>query len=172
MTLLNVLKAPDPFLKKIAKPVDIFDTKLMTLIDDMFETMYENSGIGLAATQVNHDKRLIVIDIDHDSEVGEESKNPLVLINPVITEKEGERVMEEGCLSVPEFRAEINRAASIKLNFIDQNQNQIELEALDLLSICIQHELDHLNGILFIDYLPVLKRKILLKKLKKLKNQD
>ncbi|MDH5559847.1 MAG: peptide deformylase [Deltaproteobacteria bacterium] len=168
MPILEVLTAPHPFLKIKAKPVEAYDDDLKTLIEDMLETMYESSGIGLAATQVGQDKRLIVIDIEHDHETGESSKKPMIIINPKIIDKQGEQIMEEGCLSVPEFRAEVKRYSQITLSYLNENQEQKTLDAEELLAVCIQHELDHLDGILFIDHLPLLKRKMILKKLQKM----
>lgn len=166
MSLLNVLTYPDPFLKTKAQPVSTFDASLKKLTDDMFETMYEENGIGLAAVQIGKDMRLVVVDVPPENSEIEEN-NPMVLINPEILQEEGQSCVEEGCLSVPEYRAEVERAESIKVRFQDVEGNRKELEAEGLLSICIQHEIDHLDGILFIDHLSPLKRNMVQKKLKK-----
>ena len=145
MALLTVHTFPDPVLKQKALPVDEFDEKLSELAENMLETMYEERGIGLAAVQVAVLKQLVVVDY-----------------------RSGETVSEEGCLSVTEFRAEVKRSESIKLEYQDLQGNPQTLEADGLLSICIQHELDHLQGILFIDHLPLLKQKMVKKRLAKL----
>jgi peptide deformylase len=161
MTLLNILTLPDKRLKTVAKPVEIFDKKLKTLIADMLQTMYEAPGIGLAATQVDVHKRIVVIDIS------EEKDQPLCLINPKITELSGQQVHEEGCLSVPGIYAKVKRANTITVEAQDETGENIQLHADDLLAVCIQHELDHLNGVVFLDHLSPLKRKMALKKLEK-----
>lgn len=161
MALLPILEFPDERLRTVAKPVDQFDGALAQLIADMFETMYEAPGIGLAATQVNVHKQLIVIDIS-------EAKNePLVLINPQVLNKQGEQVYKEGCLSVPEVFAEVKRADSIELKYQDRDGGFKQLKADGLLAVCIQHEMDHLQGKVFVDYLSSLKRQLVLNKLKK-----
>lgn len=167
MALLKILTYPDPFLKKVAKPITIFDAALETLVQDMVETMYDEPGIGLAATQVGEDKRLFVMDVFFNKEDPESQKQPVTVINPKITEGSGESLIEEGCLSVPEVRAEIKRYAAVNLHFQDLKQEVHELKAEGMLAICIQHELDHLNGKLFIDYLPPLKRRMIQNRLKK-----
>lgn len=172
MALLKILTFPDPFLKTVAKPITQFDKTLETLVNDMAETMYDEPGIGLAATQVHEDKRLFVMDVFFNKEDPESKKQPVAVINPEITESSGESLIEEGCLSVPEFRAEINRFAEVTLRFQDLNQEVHELQAEGLLAICIQHELDHLNGKLFIDHLPPLKRRMIQNKLKKENNRS
>ena len=167
MALLTVHSFPDPVLKQKALPVKEFDEKLAELADNMLETMYEERGIGLAAVQVGVLKQLVVVDLKS----GEEDislREPRVFVNPHIVERSGEKISEEGCLSVIEYRAEIKRAESIKLEFQDLQGEPLTLEAEGLLSICIQHELDHLQGILFIDHLPMLKQKIVKKRLAKL----
>lgn len=168
MTVFKVLTFPDPFLKTVAKPVTQFDDDLRSKAEIMIETMYENAGIGLAATQVGMNRRLFVMDIYYSKELPETVRDPQVIINPVIVEKEDEQIMEEGCLSVPEFRAEVKRFNKIKLNYQDLEGTKHEMEAEGLLAICIQHEMDHLDGILFIDHLPTLQRNMVKKKLKKL----
>ena len=167
MALLTVHSFPDPVLKQKALPVKEFDEKLAELADNMLETMYEERGIGLAAVQVGVLKQLVVVDLKS----GEEDislREPRVFVNPHIVERSGETISEEGCLSVIEYRAEIKRAESIKLEFQDIQGESRTMEAEGLLSICIQHELDHLQGILFIDHLPMLKQKMVKKRLAKL----
>lgn len=153
MALLQVLEFPDPRLRKVAAPVTDFDDRLRTLVDNMFETMYQQEGIGLAATQVNVHKRVLVLDIS------EEKDSPQVLINPefdVIDEELQE--YQEGCLSVPGFFEEVSRPRAIRLRACDPQGEPYELEARGLLAVCIQHEIDHLDGKLFVDYLSPLKR--------------
>jgi peptide deformylase len=161
MALRTILEYPDPRLRTRAQPVRQFDTELAKLVDDMFETMYTAPGIGLAATQVDVHKRVIVIDVskDHDQ--------PLVFINPEILSREGEEVSEEGCLSVPENYAEVKRAAKVRVRWQGTKGEVFEREFDDLLAVCIQHEMDHLDGKLFVDYLSDLKRERIRKKLEK-----
>jgi peptide deformylase len=161
MAKLTILEFPDPRLRKKAAPVEVVDDELRRLIDDMFETMYEAPGIGLAATQVDVHKRFLVID------VSVEKNDPHVLINPKILEKDGTTVSEEGCLSVPGYYAEVNRAEHIRVRYLDRDGNEQEMDAEGLLAICIQHEMDHLNGKLFVDYLSEAKRQRLRKRLEK-----
>ena len=156
--ILNILKYPDKKLRTIAKPVVSVDETIKQQVKDMFETMYEAPGIGLAATQVNFHQRIIVID------VSEQCNESICLINPEIIEKSGEIQWEEGCLSVPDYYENIIRANDIKVQALNQNGETFELEASEMLSVCIQHEIDHLNGILFIDHLSKLKQKRLKKK--------
>jgi peptide deformylase len=158
MARLPILEYPDPRLRIRAEPVTEFDTKLKTLVADMFETMYAAPGIGLAATQVDVHKRILVCDI------GVESKQPLCLINPEILRAEGKTNAEEGCLSVPEFYDFIDRAAAIRVRAFDPDGKPFELDAEGMLAVCIQHEMDHLEGKLFVDYLSELKRERLKKK--------
>ncbi len=158
---LEILKYPDKRLRTIAKPVDEVNSEIKQLAKDMFQTMYEAPGIGLAATQVNFHQRLIVIDIS------EECNQPLCLINPEIIEKNGEIEYEEGCLSVPNYYENIKRANEIKVSALNELGQPFEIEADEMLSICIQHEMDHLNGILFVDHLSKLKQKRLKKKTEK-----
>lgn len=165
MALLNILQFPDPRLKLTAESVTDFSTELPRLIDDMFETMYEAVGVGLAATQVNIQQRIIVID------VSEHHKEPLCLINPTIVSKEGTTVWEEGCLSFPGVYAQIQRAKTITLSYRDPQNTLHTLEADGLLGICIQHELDHLNGITFFDHLSPLKQSMMRKKLSKIRKK-
>lgn len=161
MAILDILHFPDPRLRNKAKPVDLVDDSIRRLVDDMFETMYQAPGIGLAATQVNVAKQVIVIDLS------EEKNQPLCLINPQILERSGEEQMEEGCLSVPGIYEPVNRAAHVRIRAIDRSGEPFEMEADDLLAVCIQHEMDHLDGKLFVDYLSSLKRQRIRKKLEK-----
>jgi len=161
MAKLNILEFPDPRLRTRAAPVDSVDDELRTLIDDMFETMYAAPGIGLAATQVNVHQRLLVADVSPDK------TEPHVLINPEILEKDGVTVTDEGCLSVPGYYEEVERAQHIRVRFLDRHGEQREMEAEGLLAVCIQHEMDHLEGKLFVDYLSEAKRQRIRKKLEK-----
>lgn len=163
MSLLEILEYPDPRLRTLAKPVKEITPEIETLIDDMFETMYDAPGIGLAATQVDQHIQLIVMDIS------EEKESPLVFINPEITILEGNpEKMQEGCLSVPGFYEDVSRIEHVLIKAIDRKGEPFELEAEGLLAVCIQHEMDHLNGKLFVDYLSSLKRNRIKKKLEKL----
>jgi peptide deformylase len=161
MALLQILEYPDPRLRTRAQPVTDFDAALAKLIEDMFETMYAAPGIGLAATQVDVHRRLIVMDLS-----GERSE-PLVFVNPEILESEGVGTMEEGCLSVPGIFDEVKRAAKVRARFQDRNGTVQERELEGLLAVCLQHEMDHLDGKLFVDYLSELKRERIRKKLEK-----
>ncbi|EHC9868155.1 peptide deformylase [Vibrio alginolyticus] len=163
MSVLQVLTFPDDRLRTVAKPVEAVTPEIQKIVDDMIETMYDEEGIGLAATQVDIHKRIVVIDI---SETRDE---PMVLINPEILEKRGEDGIEEGCLSVPGARALVPRAAEVTVKALDRDGKEFTFEADDLLAICIQHELDHLQGKLFVDYLSPLKRKRIQDKLAKIK---
>ena len=159
---------PDPILRKESEPIETVDNELRRLLDDMLETMYAAPGIGLAAVQVGILKRLIVIDISRDKE----KKNPLFLINPeIISKSKNTSVYEEGCLSLPGYFAEIERPAECQIEYIDYEGKKKEMKANGLLATCIQHEVDHLNGILFIDYLSKLKRDMIIKKLVKNKKE-
>ena len=159
MALLNILHFPDDRLRTRAQAVSQVDERIRQLIDDMFETMYAAPGIGLAATQVNVHQRVIVIDISEDK------TQPLTLINPEILRCDGQQEYEEGCLSVPGFYEPVERAASIRVKALDRNGKVFELDAEDLLAVCIQHEMDHLEGKLFVDYISQLKRQRIRKKL-------
>ena len=163
MSVLQVLTFPDDRLRTVAKPVEEVTPEIQKFVDDMIETMYDEEGIGLAATQVDFHQRIVVIDI---SETRDE---PMVLINPEITEKRGEDGIEEGCLSVPGARALVSRAAEVSVKALDRDGKEYTFEADDLLAICVQHELDHLEGKLFVDYLSPLKRKRIQDKLAKIK---
>lgn len=165
MAILEILHFPDPRLRTRAKPVEQVDDALRILIDNMFETMYDAPGIGLAATQINVHKRLIIIDIS------EEKDQPLVLINPELLEKDGVEEMDEGCLSVPGIFERVQRADHIKVRALDRQGEEFELGAEGLLAVCIQHEIDHLDGKLFVDYLSQLKRTRIRKKLEKQQRQ-
>jgi peptide deformylase len=166
MAKLTILEFPDPRLRTKATPVEVVDDALRTLIDDMFETMYSAPGIGLAATQVDVHRRLLITDITADK------SEPHVLINPEILEKDGVLVSDEGCLSVPGYYEEVERAEHIRARFLDRQGNAQELEAEGLLAVCIQHEIDHLNGKLFVDYLSEAKRQRIRKKLIKERRQQ
>ncbi|PCI29901.1 MAG: peptide deformylase [SAR324 cluster bacterium] len=168
MTVLNVLTYPHPILKIVAKPVTVFGDSLRQLTEDMIESMYDEKGLGLAATQVGEDKQLFVMDVFYNEETPLEERNPLVIINPKFTLQEGEQSIEEGCLSVPEFRAEVKRFSKVSLEYLDIHQETQTLIATDLMAICVQHEFDHLQGKLFIDRLPRLKRNMIQTRLKKL----
>ncbi len=161
MAKLTILEFPDPRLRTKAVAVDSVDDELKSLVDDMFETMYAAPGIGLAATQVDVHQRLLVIDVSADQ------SEPYVLINPEIIEKDGVTVTEEGCLSVPGYYEEVERAEHIRVKFTDRNGDDVEMEAEGLLAVCIQHEMDHLEGKLFVDYLSEAKRSRIRKKLVK-----
>ncbi|MBT90615.1 MAG: peptide deformylase [Deltaproteobacteria bacterium] len=167
MALLQVHEFPDPILQQHAMPVTVFDDKLRQLAADMLETMYEERGIGLAANQVAVLKQIVVVDVmAGDADHGQ--REPQVLVNPKIVAASGETAIEEGCLSVPEFRAEVPRAEKIKVEYQDLEGQPQTLEADGLLAICLQHEFDHLRGRLFIDYLPPLKQRMVKKRLAKL----
>jgi peptide deformylase len=165
MALLQILHYPDNRLRTKAKTVQNVTNKHQILIDDMLETMYNAPGIGLAATQVNVHEKILVIDLS------EEKNQPLVLINPEILEKEGVEVLEEGCLSVPETYAPVERARWIRFKALDKEGIPYEMEADELLAVCVQHEIDHLNGKLFVDYLSKLKQNRIRKKIEKLTSQ-
>ncbi|KZN30134.1 peptide deformylase [Pseudoalteromonas luteoviolacea S2607] len=161
MAVLEILTAPDPRLKTKAKKVDNFEG-IQTLIDDLLETMYATSnGIGLAATQVGREEAVVVIDIS------EERNDPLILVNPEVTEGKNKEKGQEGCLSVPDYFAEVERFTSVKVTAQDRAGNTIEVESDEFLAIVMQHEIDHLHGNLFIDYLSPLKQKMAMKKVKK-----
>ena len=163
MSILTILHFPDPRLRNTAAPVTVFDQEIRSLVDDMFETMYQAPGIGLAAVQVDVLKRVIVIDISEDK------SQPVCLINPEILERHGEEKMEEGCLSVPGIYEPVKRAERIKVRAQDREGQPFELDVNGLLAVCIQHEMDHLEGKLFVDYLSEMKRKRIQKKLEKLR---
>jgi peptide deformylase len=166
MALLNILHFPDPRLRTVAKAVSEFDENLEQLVSDMFETMYEAPGIGLAATQVDQHIRLLVMD------VSEAHNQPRCLINPVILSRQGEEEMDEGCLSVPGFYEKVKRADHIRVRTQDVNGTTSEFEAEGLEAVCIQHEMDHLDGKLFVDYLSNLKRNRIRSKLVKMQKKQ
>ena len=161
MAKLKILEFPDPRLRTNAAPVERVDDALRALIDDMFETMYAAPGIGLAATQVDVHKRMLIADVTTDK------SEPHVLINPEILEKDGVLVTDEGCLSVPGFYEEVERAEHIRVRFLDRQGDTQEVDVEGLLAVCIQHEMDHLDGKLFVDYLSEAKRQRIRKKLEK-----
>lgn len=161
MAILNILHFPDERLRIKAKPVAEVTDKHRTLINNMLETMYDAPGIGLAATQINFHERILVIDIS------EEKNQPIVLINPEILEKEGDQEFDEGCLSVPGIYETLHRAEKIRIKALNKTGESFEMDAEGLLAVCIQHEIDHLDGKLFVDYLSQLKKQRIRKKLEK-----
>jgi peptide deformylase len=163
MACLKILEYPDMRLCRVAKPVENLDGRINKLIEDMAETMYRAPGIGLAATQVDEDCRLLI----YDSALGEKRGNYHVLINPLIVEQEGEQVTEEGCLSVVDYRANVRRAAHICVKALDRSGKPIEREYDNLLAVVVQHEIDHLDGILFLDRISKLKKSLYTKRLMK-----
>ena len=166
MTIRKILTEPDPFLRQKSKNVDVVNDEIRSLMDDMLETMYDAPGIGLAAIQIGVPKRVIVIDLSKDNE----KKNPMFFVNPEIMKKsQNDASYEEGCLSVPNQFAEISRPNTCKVKYFDYNGNEKILETKGLLAPCIQHEMDHLEGILFIDHLSKLKKSMIIKKLSKQK---
>ncbi|WP_319517300.1 peptide deformylase [uncultured Martelella sp.] len=180
MTTMPLIILPDPLLRKVSEPVERVDDDLKKLAGDMLETMYEAPGIGLAAIQVGVPRRMLVVDVtskgeDEDGNAPEQEreKNPLVVINPTILSSSDERsVYEEGCLSIPEFFAEVERPASVRVGYTDLDGKQQEIEADGLLATCLQHEIDHLDGALFIDYLSKLKRDRVIKRFAKAARQQ
>lgn len=165
MALLEILEFPDPRLRTVAKPIEEVDGKVISMADRMLETMYEAPGIGLAASQVNFHQRLIVIDVSEDRD------QPLILINPEIRIGEGEIETNEGCLSVPGFYEPVTRYQQVQIDAIGRDGEPFTMEAEDLLAVCIQHEMDHLEGKLMVDYLSSTKRQMIRKKLQKLQKQ-
>jgi peptide deformylase len=161
MALLDILTFPDARLRRTAEPVDAVDSGIRQLVDDMLETMYAAPGIGLAAIQVNVPKRIIVIDLSEDH------SEPLCLINPEILERFGEEEMDEGCLSVPGFYETVKRAERVRVKALNKDGETFELDTDGLLAVCIQHEIDHLDGRLFVDHISSLKRQRIRKKLEK-----
>lgn len=161
MSVLNVLRFPDERLRTVAQPVTEVTDEIKSFIDDMFDTMYDENGVGLAATQVDNHIRIFIADVSEDR------SEPLVFINPVITDKEGMVINEEGCLSVPQCYAKVERAEKVTVEALDKNGEKFTHNAEGLKAICIQHELDHLDGKLFVDYLSPLKRERIKKKLEK-----
>ncbi|MFQ5478427.1 MAG: peptide deformylase [Candidatus Binatia bacterium] len=168
MSVRAIYKFPDPLLAKRSSPVDNIDGRVAGFVDDMVETMYAANGVGLAAPQVGVLERAIVIDTDGENR----GRRQVRIINPVIAEAEGELVWEEGCLSVIEFTAEVTRASRVLVKGWDLSQNEVEIEAEGLEAVCLQHEIDHLDGVLFIDHLSRLKRELYKKRLKKMLRSD
>jgi len=166
MPLLEVLRFPDERLRTVAKPIDKITPEIKKLAADMIETMYEENGVGLAATQVNVHQRIVVIDVSDDR------NQPMAIINPTIIERSGVEVSEEGCLSVPETNADVERAELVTLEYLNLDGEKQTVEADGLFAVCIQHELDHLAGKLFIDYLSPFKQKRIKAKLEKLQRQN
>ena len=164
--ILTILEFPDERLRKKATIVKAVDDKIRKLLDDMLETMYESRGVGLAATQVDVHKRIVVID------VSEEKDAPLFLINPEIFEKDGVKESEEGCLSVPGFFEKVTRAEHIRVRALNRDGKNFEFEATELLAVCVQHEMDHLDGKLFVDHISSLKRQRIKKKLEKIHKME
>jgi len=161
MAKLTILEFPDPRLRTVAKPVTAVDEAMRRLIDDMLETMYEAPGIGLAATQVDVHLRLLVLDVSEDK------SRPMVFVNPEIVESEGSQVYQEGCLSVPGIYADVKRADRVLVRALDREGRALEVDADGLLAVCLQHEMDHLMGKVFVDYLSPIKREQVRKKLAK-----
>ena len=165
MALREILIVPDPRLKKECEPVEAVNDEIKTILNDMLETMYAAPGIGLAAPQIGVMKRVVVMDVSDDKDKPE----PLKLINPeIIWESEETSIYQEGCLSIPEQYADVERPAEVGMRYMDENGETHEIEADGLLATCIQHEIDHLDGVLFTDYLSALKRNMILKKVQKL----
>jgi peptide deformylase len=168
MAILPVITAPDPRLKKKCRPVDKVDAEIRKLMDDMLDTMYEAPGIGLAAPQVGVTKRVIVVDVSRE----DEERKPYRMANPeVLWTSDEDFTYEEGCLSLPEQYAEVTRPRSVRVRFIDETNEIREIEADDLLAICIQHEIDHIDGVLFVDHISKLKRDLIIRKLTKARRQ-
>lgn len=165
MSVLTILEFPDPRLRTKAEPVREFDAELKQFVADMFETMYDANGVGLAATQVNVHKQVLVADMS------DERNQPIVLINAQILEKEGAQVYQEGCLSFPGIYADVTRALKVKVKANDVDGNEVVREFEGPLAVCIQHEMDHLAGKVFVDYLSPLKRSMLLKRMEKQRKQ-
>ena len=174
MAIRRIFETPEPVLRQISKPVETFDADLKTLVDDMFETMYDAPGIGLAAVQVGVPIRLLVIDLQEpEEEGGEPVRDPKVFINPeILWHSDSEVPYTEGCLSVPEQYAEVMRPDRIRARWQDEKGKSYEEEIEGLLAVCLQHEMDHLNGVLFIDHLSRLKRDMVLKKLAKWRKEQ
>lgn len=166
MALLPIITAPDPVLETVSTPVETVTDELRQQLDDMLETMYAAPGIGLAAIQVGIPKRMLVMDVSREGE----EKQPYFIINPEITwVSDDDQLYEEGCLSLPEQYAEVERPAEIKVSYLDRNGEKQELHADGLMAVCLQHEMDHLDGILFVDHISALKRNMILRKLLKQK---
>ena len=169
MSIKPIILLPNTVLRKQSEPVERFDDELQKLAADMTDTMYYAPGIGLAAVQIGVLRRLLVIDVSKD----EDNKNPQVFINPEVVDESDERGMyDEGCLSIPDYYAEVERPASIKVNYLDLSGKAQTIQADGLMATCLQHEIDHLNGVLFIDYLSKLKKNMVIKKFTKLAKQQ
>ncbi|MCK9553636.1 peptide deformylase [Aquamicrobium sp.] len=165
MTIKPLIILPDPLLRQVSKPVERVDDSLRRLADDMLETMYDAPGIGLAAIQIGLPMRLLVIDLAKE----DDEPAPHVFVNPEILESSDERsVYEEGCLSIPEYYAEVERPASVRVKYVDRDGREQEIKAEGLMATCLQHEIDHLNGVLFIDHISKLKRDMVMRKFRKL----
>jgi peptide deformylase len=164
MTIKPLIILPDPLLRQVSKPIERVDSDLQRLVDDMLDTMYDAPGIGLAAVQIGVPRRMLVIDVAREGE----DKQPLVFINPEIVASSDERsVYEEGCLSIPDYYAEVERPATVSVKYLDRDGKEQTVEADSLLATCLQHEIDHLNGVLFIDHISRLKREMVVKKFTK-----
>lgn len=165
MTIKPLIILPDPLLRQVSAPVEQVDSQIIQLADDMLETMYDAPGIGLAAIQIGVARRMLVIDVSRE----DEENKPIVFINPEIVKTTDElSTYEEGCLSIPDYYAEVERPAALTVNYIDRSGKQQTLEADGLLATCLQHEIDHLNGVLFIDHISRLKRDMVIKKFTKI----
>ena len=169
MAVLEILTIPDPRLKHKSSKIDFFDVKLKKIVKDMYETLYASgNGIGLAAPQVNIRKRIVVIDLKND-----DKPSPITFVNPIITKFSDEKFLnQEGCLSVPEYYADVERSKEVEVEWFDESGKKIKRKLSGLLSICIQHEIDHLDGILFIDHLSALKRKMAVQKIRKTRRKE
>ncbi len=168
MAKRRIIIAPDPVLRKKATPVAAVDDRIRSLMDDMLETMYDAPGIGLAAPQIGVLERVLVVDVS----AKDQERDPLQMVNPeVIWTSEDKVAFEEGCLSLPEHYAEVSRSAEARIRYLDENNEPQELHAKQLMATCIQHEIDHLDGILFVDYLSALRRSMILRKLTKMKKE-
>lgn len=166
MTIKPLIILPDPLLRQVSKPIERVDADLQRLADDMLETMYDAPGIGLAAIQIGVPRRMLVIDVSREGE----EKQPLVFVNPEVVASTDERsVYEEGCLSIPDYYAEVERPATVTVKYLDRDGKEQTVQADGLLATCLQHEMDHLNGVLFIDHLSRLKKSMAIKKLTKAK---
>ena len=168
MALLPIVTAPDPLLKRISAPVEAVDDDIRTLLDNMLETMYDAPGIGLSAVQVGVLKRVVVVDVSAD----DSPPAPMYLVNPVIERYSDEQGLhEEGCLSLPQHYAEVERPLTVEVSYLDYDGKPAQLKADGLLSTCLQHEIDHLDGLLFVDHISMVKRQMILRKLQKAKRQ-
>ncbi|MFC6446246.1 peptide deformylase [Shinella zoogloeoides] len=164
MTIKPLIILPDPILRQVSKPIETFDGEVKKLADDMLETMYDAPGIGLAAIQIGVARRMLVLDVSKDGE----DKKPLVFINPeIVASSDARSVYEEGCLSIPDYYAEVERPATITVRHLDRDGKEQMTEADGLLATCLQHEIDHLNGVLFIDHISKLKREMVIRKFTK-----